>query len=83
MKYTIELDDYEVANLRAAIEAAGYWGGQPAKRNPLYALNTGDWLGQIFWKLPQVDCKPNKTPEYLAKAAWEIAGEVIAKGEIH
>ena len=70
----IELNDYQVANLRAAIEAAGYNTWDPNKeshvpRNPLYVLNNGDWIGEIYQKLPTVAYQPNASPQVLARAA--------------
>lgn len=59
-KYTIELDEYEVANLRTIFEAAGYWASKTkVPRNPLCALDTGDWFGQVYNKLPEVEYTPN------------------------
>lgn len=70
----IELDGYEVANLRAAIEAMGYPATRepPAPRSPLFALHNGDWVGQVYNKLPEVtegNHVPNDTPEELAEKA--------------
>ena len=48
----ILLSDYEVVNLRAALQATGY--GMTG-RSPLQVLNNGDWLGQIYQKLPYLD----------------------------
>ena len=63
---TIELNDYEVVNLRSAIEAIGYPHDIVERpRNPLMVLNTGDWLGQIYLKLPKVDTVPNHIPKDL------------------
>jgi hypothetical protein len=46
--YNIELDDYEVANLREGLLLLRDSGG-----------DTGDWLGQILYKLPDVEYGPN------------------------
>ena len=62
MEHQIILDDYQVANLRAVIEAAA----PPIKRNPLYVINSGDWMMEIYLKLPKVDYKANKTAEEMA-----------------
>lgn len=64
MKITIELDKYEIANLRSLIEACFYH-----QRNPLKVANTGDWIGQIYNKLPEVDYPPNVTPKELVDRA--------------
>jgi hypothetical protein len=76
--YPIFLNEYQIANLRAAIEAAGYggWGAEAcpvAARNPLYALNTGDWLGEVYLMLPKVAHRPNRTPEEMAESARVFA----------
>ncbi len=50
---TIQLDPYEVANLREGLIFLRSVGG-----------DTGDWLRQILWKLDEMnldDYKPNKT----------------------
>mgnify|MGYP003463968239 CR=1 FL=1 len=68
--HQIQLNDYEVANLRALIEACGYGRiTNRVERNPLYVANTGDWIGQVWQKLPDVDYPPNATPEQLAARA--------------
>jgi hypothetical protein len=84
VSHTIELDDYEVANLRALLQAIGYGTpdcescGRPlpytkertdALRSPFFAANNGDWVGQVYLKLPSVKHKPNASPEQLAEAA--------------
>ena len=56
MKHTIELDDYEVANLKWLLQLVNDF----TKFNP---LNSGDWVGQIREKLPMVDHRPNKSIE--------------------
>lgn len=65
-KTNIELDAYEISNLRAALEAIGY---RPHlgmdKRCPLWALNNGDWVGQIYNKLPESAIEPNDTAQEL------------------
>lgn len=73
-KHVIELDDYEVANLKAALRAIGcgwYQNGVTrfASRSPLFAMNTGDWVCQIAHKLPEVDYVPNVQVEELAERA--------------
>ncbi len=74
MPATITLDDYEIANLRSALESFGHatwnkdWPGY-VERSPLYVLNTGDWVGQIYNRLPPVEQKPNRTPQELAREA--------------
>lgn len=65
------LDDYEVANLQALIEAMGYatWNDKEFIPNPLQMAQTGDWVGQIYWKLPDVEHKPNITWQQMATNA--------------
>ena len=67
--YTITLNDYEVANLRALIEACGYGKAKRVERNPLWAANTGDWIGQIYNLLPIVAYPPNADADKLAQEA--------------
>jgi hypothetical protein len=69
-KTTIHLTDYHVANLRAAIEAAGYPGG--AVPNPIPGLNTGDWLGEIYLMLPPVNCQPNISSVQMANSSHKM-----------
>lgn len=65
---TIELNGYQIANLKSALEAIGY--GRHEVRNPLWVLHTGDWVGEIYWKLPHhVEQAPNFTPEQLEQMA--------------
>lgn len=74
-KYTVTLNAYHVANLKAALEAAGiYRGPEPdGLQNPLGALNTGDWLGEIYYKLPtEVDYRPNVPADDMVKRAKQI-----------
>ena len=63
---TIQLNEYQVANLLALIEAIGYPNGGPGVTgSPLGRLHSGDWLGEIYWKLatPQHPTfRPNFTP---------------------
>ncbi len=63
MVYTLQLNDYELANLRALFEACRI----DVFNNPLSAINNGDWQGQIFNKLPITDTKPNRTPREIVE----------------
>lgn len=76
-RHTLILSDYEVANLRAAIHAVGY-GAVGGDTSPLGVLNTGDWLGQIFNRLPEVDLKPNAEADELRERArqWKSTGKL-------
>ncbi len=47
--FSLELDDYEVTNLRHGLLFLREVGG-----------DTGDWLGQILMKLPEVEKIPNR-----------------------
>ena len=51
-KFTIELDAYQVANLREALEAAKY------DDSPLCVLDR-DWLREVLDVLPETNCDPN------------------------
>ena len=44
----LELDDYEATNLRAALLTLRKLG-----------LDTGDWLGQILFRIPASEMDPN------------------------
>jgi hypothetical protein len=46
-EYTIKLDEYERDNLLALLHMIYRGDG----RGPLSCLSTGDWAGQIYWKL--------------------------------
>lgn len=48
--HEISLDDYEVANLREGLLFLRACGG-----------DTGDWMGHLLMKLPEVKQKPNVT----------------------
>jgi len=71
-KHQITLNDYQVANLKAMFEATGYNSKEPID-SPLGALDTGDWLGEIYWKLPDVSSSPNSTPDSMIEYAigWQ------------
>lgn len=87
--FQIELDDYEITNLRAALEATGQGTWHESMRdpfvpdNPLGVLNNGDWVGQILGKLPVVSAIPNNTANGLAEQAraW-IAREKHGKDKL-
>ncbi len=74
-RYVIELDEYEIANLRAALYATGCGAWHlsmkdpPIQSNPLEVLNNGDWVSQIQNKLPKVNVSPNYTSDELAESA--------------
>lgn len=73
----LRLDEYEIANLRAALEAiCGWRDGRITdearlgdESNPLGVLRNGDWIGQLYWKLPRLPYRPNAAPDELVKAA--------------
>lgn len=56
MKYTIELEDYEVSNLKSVLLFAKDVGG-----------DTGDWYNQVLFKLPPTGIPPNKAPSELRR----------------
>jgi hypothetical protein len=70
-RHTLVLSDYEVVNLRAAIHATGYASAYGGPENPLSVLNSGDWIGQIFQRLPYLGehMRPNATAEELVDRA--------------
>ena len=69
------LNDYQASNLKAVIEASGvnFWRviqNDGIEDNPLSVLNTGDWIGEIYWMLPSViNNKPNIDPLDMIKAS--------------
>lgn len=75
----IELNHYQIANLRELIRTIGYWGalqGEPdgaqlPHGHPLGALDTGDWVGEVWWALPEVAVAPNKT--------WQEQREAVTR----
>lgn len=73
----IALDGYEVSNLRSMLEAAGaiyQTAESPAiSPGPLGVFNSGDWLAQIYLKLPLVPNAPNVTPQRYREAAALVA----------
>lgn len=82
MPATITLNDYQISNLRAAIEACGYhFGGLEADQrptrsvmNPLQVLQNGDWMGEIYQMLPEVGHEPNVSANQLAINAMRRFG---------
>jgi hypothetical protein len=64
------LDAYEASNLREALRATGY--GEPFHRSPLSVLHSGDWVGQVWQKVPDTGHPPNATAaEYAERArSW-------------
>lgn len=69
--YYIELDSYEISNLRAVLDAAFL---AHKSGNPLSVLNNGDWTWQVLNKLPanlptKGSMSPNHTPEELVRNA--------------
>lgn len=79
---SIVLDSYELINLRTALEAI------MQDRGPLNALNSGDWVGQIYNKLPKPEdatkyynvqlAVPNRSVESYKQLAKQI-GDVQLK----
>lgn len=68
-EHTITLTEYEVANLREALSAVGC--GSPWHVSPLNAMNTGDWVCQVWAKLPQSDHWLCQTAEVMSQRARE------------
>lgn len=57
-EYSITLSEYEIANLKSFLQITGY-GVNDETCIPI--LSSGDWVGQIYNKLPNVKCAPNRT----------------------
>jgi hypothetical protein len=63
---TIQLDDYQKANLKWLIELCGYpYGGGVS---PFTFANTGDWLGEIYLRLGESKRAPNMTKESVVES---------------
>src|SRR5437763_1849787 len=73
----LELNDYEAANLGSALKAALIW--QDVPDNPLRVLNSGDWIAQIYHKLPELEQRPNRTPEEYVKESLARARHILLK----
>lgn len=67
-EHVLVLSSYELANLTAALEAGATVVRGP---NPLGALNNGDWLNQVRFRLPSTDTAPNAEPMALIDAALQ------------
>lgn len=71
--YDISLDTYEISNLKSVLAATGHSQSDSEfvkiGRNPIQVINTGDWMGQLYQKLPDVDYVPNIEPHELAERA--------------
>ena len=66
---SITLDDYQTSNLLALIRAIGYPRAAGfVVSSPLGPLNSGDWLGEIYWKVIAAGepiSPPNRRPEHM------------------
>lgn len=69
--HVLMLNDYQVANLRALLNAIGYGCHFPeTPSSPLSVVNNGDWIGEIYNMLPyEGGQKPNVGPEEIRRAA--------------
>jgi len=66
----LDLNEYQAANLRWLIEACGYpcnHDGTASHVGPFCSTNTGDWLGEIYDRIPKTDHAPNKSRDDLEK----------------
>ncbi len=77
----IDLTDYEIANLRSMLEAARCRTWNPRQpnfvpENPLHVFGNGGWIDTLYDKLPQVECKPNYTPQELAQHSLETLDNI-------
>lgn len=68
-EYTLALDDYEAENLRTALEVI-------ATTPAVAAMNTGDWVNQIRYKLPQ---QTGTIPNCRAKEQGVALGSRVQK----
>lgn len=64
---TFTLTNYERANLQWLFALIGYSKDLTAASvYPFSIANTGDWVGQLYWKFgldKDIDCVPNQTVE--------------------
>lgn len=72
--HLVQLDDYEVANLRELLIAMT---ATPSVLNP---LANGDWTWQVLYKLPKVEHPPNNSSELMqslvkSRVKWELERE--------
>jgi hypothetical protein len=73
----LALNDYQAANLRWLLGLVGY----PA---PLVAVgdfacaNTGDWVGEIYLRIPETDYKPNGTREDVITQSFSRVDKAVA-----
>ncbi len=66
----IELDEYEVTNLRSALLFLKKVGG-----------DTGDWYNQVLFKLPETKMAPNKSPmEQFNQLALYVGWRALSNG---
>jgi hypothetical protein len=70
-QHVILLNDYQVTNLRSLLHAIGY--ASVHRSSPLNVCDTGDWVGELYQKLPHVALAPNVEPGELARRASEWA----------
>lgn len=69
-KTELHLDEYEITNLRACLEVIA---ATPA----VSAMNTGDWVNQIRFKLPETKLGPNVSSKSQAQALGLRVQKVI------
>ena len=71
--HVLMLNDYQVANLRALLNAigAGYWPVEEELRSsPLQVCNNGDWVGEIYMMLPyEGQQEPNQSAAQMRRQA--------------
>lgn len=89
MKYTIELDDEELANLREILKAIHNPDRDMLKKafpdipdHPIFALETGEWLGRLYNKLPALSGAIKKASE-LRDKVYEIALDNVTRETYH
>lgn len=78
----VTLDDYQRSNLTELLKCCGFDGTAGAADRAVFDYNTGDWLGEVYWKLVKFGptcTPPNKTlamareqAERGARALWAV-----------
>lgn len=70
----LELDDYEVVNLKALFDVI--------RTIPLY-MDTGDWFGQIYWKLnDEIKSMSDKRPNVLVDDQINKFHQIFSKNKV-
>lgn len=67
--HVLRLNDYQLANLKAFVETVWRKAGPFPVASPFQVANTGDWIGEIGWMLPDIEYGPNATADEMIQRA--------------